>query len=105
MSASRFGFSLLPFIGCRLTQTLSPCGTFPSAAQGFGPRPVKSSMRSKDPRTLMWMDIACAATALTVTRTWAEALLVIEADRGRLLYAHNAGTARHRSCVTPLTAV
>src|ERR1700730_11150304 len=102
MSASRFGFSLLPFIRCRLRQTLSPCGAFPSAAQGFGPQAVKSSMRSSVARMLMWVGIACAATALTATRTWAEALLVIEADSGRVLYAQNAGQAWYPASVTKL---
>src|SRR5256886_2214189 len=91
MSASRFGFSLLPFIGCRLRQSLSPCGAFPRATQGFGPQAVKSSTRSSVARTLMWVGIACAATALRVPRTWAEALLVIDAESGRFLYSQNAG--------------
>ena len=50
----------------------------------------------------MWVGIACAATALTVTRTWAEALLVIEADSGRVLYAQNAGQAWYPASVTKL---
>src|SRR6516165_4835282 len=89
-------------MGCRLRQTLSPCGALPRAAQGFGPRPVKSSMRSSVARTLMWVGIACAATALTVTRTRAEALLVIEAESGRVLYAQNAGQAWYPASVTKL---
>src|SRR6266446_7810637 len=102
MSASRFGFSLLPFIGCRLTDPFPPCGAFPRAAQGFGPQAVKSSMRSSVARTLMWVGIACAATAFTVTRTWAEGLLVIEADSGRVLYAQNAGQPWYPASVTKL---
>src|SRR6266436_5369768 len=102
MSASRFGFSLLPFIRCRLRQTLSPCGAFPRAAQGFGPQAVKSSMRSSVARTLMWVGIACAATAFTVTRTWAEGLLVIEAESGRVLFAQNAGYPWYPASVTKL---
>src|SRR5215472_6846002 len=102
MSASPFGFSLLPFMGCRLRQPLCPCGALPRPAQGFGPRPVKSSMRSSVARTLMWVGIACAATALTVTRTRAEALIVIEADSGRVLYAQNAGQAWYPASVTKL---
>jgi len=46
--------------------------------------------------------IACAATALTATRTRAEALLVIEADSGRVLYAQNAGQAWYPASVTKL---
>jgi D-alanyl-D-alanine carboxypeptidase len=59
-------------------------------------------MRSSVARTLMWVGIACAATALTVTRTRAEALLVIEADSGRVLYAQNAGQAWYPASVTKL---
>src|SRR5437899_4340688 len=102
MSASRFGFSLLPFIGCRLRQSLSPCGAFPRATQGFGPQAVKSSTRSSVARTLMWVGIASAASALTVTRSSAEALLVIEAENGRVLYAHNAGQPWYPASVTKL---
>ena len=50
----------------------------------------------------MWVGIACAATALTITRTRAEALLVIEADSGRVLYAQNAGQAWYPASVTKL---
>ena len=50
----------------------------------------------------MWVGIACAATALTVTRTWAEALLVIDAESGRVLYAQNAGQAWYPASVTKL---
>ena len=50
----------------------------------------------------MWVGIAFAATALTVTRTRAEALLVIEADSGRVLYAQNAGQAWYPASVTKL---
>ena len=50
----------------------------------------------------MWVGIACAATALTVTRTRAEALLVIEAESGRVLYAQNAGQPWHPASVTKL---
>ena len=50
----------------------------------------------------MWVGIACAATALTVTRTWAEALLVIEAESGRVLYSQNAGQAWYPASVTKL---
>src|SRR5262249_43910998 len=102
MSASLGGFSLLPFIRRRLRQTVSPCGAFPRAAQGFGSRTVMSSMRSSVVRTLMWVGIACAATALAMPRAGAEALLVIEADSGRVLYAQNAGQPWYPASVTKL---
>jgi len=50
----------------------------------------------------MWVGIACAATALTVTRTWAEALLVIDAESGRVLYSQNAGQPWYPASVTKL---
>ena len=36
---------------------------------------------------LMWVSLACAATALTVSRAQAEALLVIDVESGKVLYA------------------
>ena len=51
---------------------------------------------------LMWVGIACAATALATTRARAEALLVIEADSGRVLYAQNAGQPWYPASVTKL---
>src|SRR6516225_3567021 len=59
-------------------------------------------MRSSVARTLRGVGIACAATALTVTRTRAEALLVSEAESGRVLYAQNAGQAWYPASVTKL---
>jgi D-alanyl-D-alanine carboxypeptidase len=53
-------------------------------------------------RTLMWVGIACAATWLTMTRAGAEALLVIEADSGKVLYAQNAGHPWYPASVTKL---
>src|SRR2546427_8973024 len=50
----------------------------------------------------MWVGIACGATALTVTRTWAEALLVIDSERGRVLYSQNAGQPWYPASVTKL---
>src|SRR6516225_9209231 len=96
------GFSLLPFIRRRLRQTFSACGAFPRAAKGFGPRTVMSSTRSSVARMLMWVGIACAATSLATTRAGAEALLVIEAENGRVLYSQNAGQPWYPASVTKL---
>jgi D-alanyl-D-alanine carboxypeptidase len=41
-------------------------------------------------RTLMWAGLACLATALAASRAQAEALLVVEAESGKVIYAHNA---------------
>ena len=38
----------------------------------------------------MWAALACAASAIAATRAGAEALLVVEAESGKVLYAHNA---------------
>src|SRR5262247_1734075 len=96
------GFSLLPFIRRRLRQTFSACGAFLRAAKGFEPRAVMSSTRSSVARTLMWVGIACAATSLMTTRAGAEALLVIEAENGKVLYAQNAGQPWYPASVTKL---
>src|SRR5262245_4339579 len=61
-----------------------------------------SSTRSSVARTLMWVGIACAATSLATTRVGAEALLVIEAENGRVLYAQNAGQPWYPASVTKL---
>jgi D-alanyl-D-alanine carboxypeptidase len=50
----------------------------------------------------MWVGIACAATSLTMPRAGAEALLVIEADSGKVLYAQNAGQPWYPASVTKL---
>jgi D-alanyl-D-alanine carboxypeptidase len=50
----------------------------------------------------MWVGIACAATSFATTRAGAEALLVIEAENGRVLYAHNAGQPWYPASVTKL---
>jgi D-alanyl-D-alanine carboxypeptidase len=50
----------------------------------------------------MWAAVACAATGLASTPAAAEALLVIEADSGRVLYAHNAGQPWYPASVTKL---
>src|SRR5262245_3082751 len=61
-----------------------------------------SSTRSSVARTLMWVGIACAATSLAATRAGAEALLVIEAENGKVLYAQNAGQPWYPASVTKL---
>jgi D-alanyl-D-alanine carboxypeptidase len=50
----------------------------------------------------MWAAVACAATGLASAPAAAEALLVIEADSGRVLYAHNAGQPWYPASVTKL---
>jgi D-alanyl-D-alanine carboxypeptidase len=61
-----------------------------------------SSTRSLVARSLMWAAVACAATGLASAPAAAEALLVIEADSGRVLYAHNAGQPWYPASVTKL---
>jgi D-alanyl-D-alanine carboxypeptidase len=61
-----------------------------------------SSTRSYLARMLMWVSIACAATALAISRAQAEALLVIDAENGKVLYAHNAGSPWYPASVTKL---
>src|SRR5437763_8891586 len=61
-----------------------------------------SSTRSRLARTLMWVGIACAATSLAPSRAGAEALLVIEAESGRVLFAQNAGYPWYPASVTKL---
>jgi D-alanyl-D-alanine carboxypeptidase len=51
---------------------------------------------------MMWAAVACAASGLVTTPAAAEALLVIEADSGRVLYAHNAGQPWYPASVTKL---
>ena len=50
----------------------------------------------------MWACIACAATAFSAARANAEALLVIEAESGKVLYAQNAGYPWYPASVTKL---
>jgi D-alanyl-D-alanine carboxypeptidase len=50
----------------------------------------------------MWVGIACAATGLTTIRAGAEALLVIEAESGKVLFAQNAGYPWYPASVTKL---
>src|SRR5713101_5819570 len=50
----------------------------------------------------MWAGILCTATGLSATRSAAEALLVIEADNGKVLFAQNAGYPWYPASVTKL---
>jgi len=61
-----------------------------------------SSTRSLVARSFMWAAVACAATGLASAPAAAEALLVIEADSGKVLYAHNAGQPWYPASVTKL---
>jgi D-alanyl-D-alanine carboxypeptidase len=51
---------------------------------------------------MMWAAIACAATTFATAPAAAEALLVIEADSGRVLYAHDAGQPWYPASITKL---
>jgi len=50
----------------------------------------------------MWAALLCTATGLAATRACAEALLVIEADTGKVLFAQNAGYPWYPASVTKL---
>jgi D-alanyl-D-alanine carboxypeptidase len=50
----------------------------------------------------MWVAVACSAMALTSRPGVAEALLVIEAESGRVLFAQNAGQPWYPASVTKL---
>jgi D-alanyl-D-alanine carboxypeptidase len=50
----------------------------------------------------MWAALACAASMLVAPRAGAEALLVIEADTGKVLYSHNATYPWYPASVTKL---
>jgi len=50
----------------------------------------------------MWAAIGCAATGLTASRTCAEALLVIEVETGKVLFAENAAYPWYPASVTKL---
>jgi D-alanyl-D-alanine carboxypeptidase len=53
-------------------------------------------------RIVMWAGILCTATGLTLTRATAEALLVIETESGKVLFAQNAGYPWYPASVTKL---
>jgi D-alanyl-D-alanine carboxypeptidase len=50
----------------------------------------------------MWATLACAATAVATTRAGAGALLVIEAESGKVLFAENATYPWHPASITKL---
>jgi D-alanyl-D-alanine carboxypeptidase len=50
----------------------------------------------------MWAAVVCAATGLAAPRAGAEALLVIEAESGKVLFAENAGYPWYPASVTKL---
>ena len=59
-------------------------------------------MPSNVVRTLMWAAVLSTATALAAQRAAAEALLVIEAESGKVLYSQNAGYPWYPASVTKL---
>src|SRR5262245_48063040 len=96
------GSPLLPFISRRPT----PAASVPRASQALatriGLRTVPLPTRSFVAWSLMWAGLACAATGLTTSDASAEALLVIEAESGKVLYAQNAGNPWYPASVTKL---
>src|SRR2546429_2672788 len=90
------GFCLSSIVGL----DLFPCGAFSRGPPST--EPEMSSTRSFVARTLMWVGVACAATGLTVSRAGAEALLVIDSESGKVLYAQNAGYPWYPASVTKL---
>ena len=50
----------------------------------------------------MWAVLGCAASVFAAPRAGAEALLAIEADTGKVLYAHNATYPWYPASVTKL---
>ena len=53
-------------------------------------------------RTLIWAALGCSAIWLASSRAGAEALLLIEAESGKVLFAHNAGQPWYPASVTKL---
>src|SRR2546421_6580420 len=62
----------------------------------------RAAMPSSALRLLMWAGILCTATAFTGERAAAEALLVIEAESGKVLFSQNAGYPWYPASVTKL---
>ena len=60
------------------------------------------STRSFVARTLMWAGVVCAASGLAAAPAAAEALLVIEADSGKVIFAQNAGQPWYPASTTKL---
>src|SRR5712691_8033964 len=96
------GVLALPFTRLRPKPCFSASGAVPRPAQTIGPEPVLLSTRFFVVRTLMWAALAGAATALPATRAAAEALLVIEAESGKVLYAERATQPWYPASVTKL---
>jgi D-alanyl-D-alanine carboxypeptidase len=63
---------------------------------------VQHSIVSSLARTLIWAAAVCAATGFGLQQAAAEALLVIEAESGRVLFAQNAGSPWYPASVTKL---
>src|SRR6202048_843061 len=63
---------------------------------------MERAMPSSALRLLMWAGILCTATAFTAERAAAEALLVIEAESGKVRYSQNAGHPWYPASVTKL---
>src|SRR5207245_5337426 len=95
-----FPFCLSFTVG--LERLSSACGRFPRPATTNGPRSVQHPTSSRLVRLIMWAGILCAATGLRPNGAAAEALLVIEADSGKVLYAQNAGYPWYAASVTKL---
>src|SRR5262249_35307624 len=93
--------SLLRFACSRLTQISVPDGSVPSPARTNGLRPVLPFSWCIR-RTVMWAALAGTAMGLLATHAAAEALLVIEAESGKVLVAQNAGQQWYPASVTKL---
>src|SRR3984893_7285646 len=77
-------------------------GSFPRPASTNGPRDVQTLTSLCRSQTLMWAALLCTARAVAGRRASAEALLVIEVDTGKVLYAQNAGSPWYPASVTKL---
>ena len=63
---------------------------------------MQASTRSFVARTMMWAIFTCAASAFTVTYAGAEALLAIDAESGKVLFAENATYPWYPASITKL---
>src|SRR5262249_5881771 len=95
-----FPLCLSPAFG--LDHACRPRERFRGSPKRSDPEPVLLPTRSSVVRTLMWATLAVAATAFPATRAAAEALLVIEADSGKVLYAERATQPWSPASVTKL---
>src|SRR5215475_7152021 len=95
--------SPLPFARPRPTLCgFATCCVLPRPAQPIGPLDVQSSTRSFVARTLMWAVLTGAASALAAPQAGAEAMLVIEAESGKVLFAENATYPWYPASITKL---